>query len=322
MTPLVTAALSALVSGLVTALSGLFFGRLADVSAFVRRRPTLVRAGILTAVSLGLFATLYSFVFAMASCKTRSDVACMLNANQGVLATLSLLVAALTILLTVITRESLALREERQEMARLAVRLQLLVGELEHNLRHIALMVGPDGDTEVTAFPHVTFLQVETLANYPRPDLVSSCVLERISTLLRFRDYAARFATEIPLDGAEDAASSPPPQLRATVESMALQLLHLLFTLVGDHRSLVEPCFRRILQQRLLTLLSGLHAHNPPTSCWVYFLSSDADLHPSTLRASGLPVLLWADDKHYPDMEVREVGRVLADMSRHKSPGQ
>lgn len=110
-------------------------------------RPLL--PGILgTAFGVGLSIAAYVWFFETGSCSGRGDVACVLNANQGPLTALTILLAVAALWVTLLVREFDRRADRRASRERAKVALEEAADEWAHNLIHIAIASNNDGELD------------------------------------------------------------------------------------------------------------------------------------------------------------------------------
>lgn len=307
---------------------------------WLTERPALFRTVLASLGGVISLVLAYFFLFDRVGTGGWTDVAGMLNANQGVLTLVGLVIAGMTVIISVVGRESVYIEQRRQQTKKLNKRVRLALDETFHNLVHVAQILGPDGTRIAHQVPQVSFLSLEALMRDPAVERLHDSLLDVGSTILRFQDYMHgipvknSFTTD--LDGRQrrrptslrpvadgtvvvpnsyavreaERRAAHNEKLTRTLHSFALHCLRLIEEIDVHHHTAVcealQPNLRAKLCEALRCGRRGAH----------YFLSSDPKVNGRSLRANNHTLLVWSNDDPEPvhGVEVIEVGQIVYDM--------
>jgi len=109
------------------------------------RYRRLLPAVAVTGAGTALFIASYLWWLELGHCQSRNQVVCVVNANQGFLTLLALLLAAAGVWATLITSETVRYRVAVREAEHGRDTVRAALQELHHNLIHVALAFDADG---------------------------------------------------------------------------------------------------------------------------------------------------------------------------------
>ncbi len=263
-------------------------------------RPFLpLVAGTGTALALALGAYFWVFQDSRA-CGGFGDVGCRLNANQGGLTALALLLAAAAIWTTVITRELDRRRAEWLLTRRAAAALYGVLQDTHHNLVHVALCF--DDQRKLGGLPQVSIASLDMLFV---PDVrvhLDESVIKIADAICRNTDFVNR-----PWD---DRYRAHPP-LKAFVGNS----LELLCLGLKHHSDWIPPELRETSMRDLRTVAASSNGAE--------FWYGTSDLSPAMLarmRAEDWTAVVWWDDAKLPGLRVYEMGSRFVDLAVSHSP--
>jgi hypothetical protein len=278
-----------------TALLSVFTVRLRQHSSLAPLAlPLLVSIG-----SASAFFAIYLWVFQDASrCSGRGDVGCQLNANQGVLTTFGVMLAAVTIWTTLLVRRSDQVRDERLFNRKVRSILLAALGEAHHNLVHVAMAC----DGEILRFiPQVSSDSIRLLLD---PSIRSGLDPE----MLFQADRCIRCIDNLPPTHSRWDKSPCNKHLTGVVE-------HSLMMMVLAARS--YPAAKPFIDQDGLQDIRSI-AQDHDYIC--RFLSSDAQGEAHRLRTHGHPVLCWFEDEPVDGVQIYAEYQRFDDMSHEDHP--
>lgn len=264
----------------------------------VRQLPAtwtnLKPAAIATIWGIGLFSATYFWGFEDGTCSSVGSVACRLNANQGVLTVLTLLLAILAVWATLLTREL----DERARRRQMQDDLQAAVGEgfreCTHNLIHVAQAFNEH--KVLRRLPQTSRLAIARLL---QPDMASQLPRRyRLSVDAVYRTWETLRA----LSWDESFAQKVPSELQNYTRAC-------LMALKDSVEYFPEACGDRDDKRyaRDFWRLKGRHTH-------FYFFSSGGLRDIAHLRADEVPVLCWWADTDIEGVEIVEEGRRFKDL--------
>jgi len=266
-----------------------------------RRNPTwrpLLPGFVGTGVGAAVCLVVYGWGFDVSTCNGRGDVACMLNANQGVLTVVALLLTVAGLWVAALNRVA----DQRENAVDAARRRQRVIAsaleETGHNLIHVALAY----DTRGERLQGVPQLSVEEVLRLCDPEFQSSIfpgVLEAARAINRNLE-GIRYA-ERERDGTT---------LHDRLEGFVNNSLRLLAYAAKTHPHESHEILGRPGYQDFRRL-----AIHPANAFYVAFRSSECESEAPALRTDEVPVLCWWNDRAPEGVEVFAEGPRFRDMS-------
>ena len=187
-------------------------------------RP-LPLGGLVTSAGLLIAIAMYLWLFDRSGCEPNNSFACTINANQGLLTLLGLVIAAAAIWTGAISSAAARRRTENEEIARTALIVRAAVAELNHNLVHVACAYD---ENTLTELPQVTTESTRLLLESPNRERLAPEVIEQVEPLGRNAELLADLRSKIRLDKdiSPDCRSGPsgrtcPMHLRGNLRVMA-----------------------------------------------------------------------------------------------------
>jgi hypothetical protein len=266
----------ALLIAIVWLLAGVFAWKMRSSPDW---RPLL--PGILaTALGVGLSIAAYEWLFETQTCNGHGDLACVLNANQGLLTALTIVLAVVALWVTLLVREADRRVSRQAARQRAKVALEEAADEWSHNLIHVAIASQDDGELE-----YGPQLSVDHTARLFLPDiaaLMGEVIMRRGDRLRRtYERLAARHDDE----DAKDALGG-----------FVNNSMHLLLRAHADHPKWCAPVLQRAGLQDIRRLAGR--------TAYLCFRSSEAHEIAARLRREEIPILCWVNDDGPPGIDV------------------
>ena len=248
---------------------------------------------VATGVGLSVAIATYFWVFSDGGCEGSEAFTCRLNGNQGVLAGLGIVLAVVALWTTVLTREFDRRRAAAAGERRFSEALDSAIGEVRHNLIHVAVNTHADGS--VDAVPHVSALRVEELLSLEFRQYLHQVVLNSLDAIRRNVDRVNKLP------------QGPTPDTPESLQALTQTSL-LFFWRVLQH----QPKYPRWVDGD--PVLNYIRAALDTSMICPYFASraEDEGLLPG-LRTNDIPVLCWWKDRDLPGVTVLEQGQRFFD---------
>lgn len=254
--------------------------------------PLIGGTGVAMALALGS----YFWVFQNSrTCGGFGDPGCRLNANQGGLTALALLLAAAAIWTTVVTRELDRRRADSLLTRRAAAALYGALQDTHHNLIHIAMCF--DDERRLRGLPQVSIASLDMLFV---PDVrmhLDEKLIEIAGAICRNVEFMGY--------GWDDKYETKPPFTAFVGNSLELLCLALKL-----HPGWTPPELRENSMRDLRTVATG--------DAEAEFWYGTSDLRPAMLahmRAEDWIAVVWWDDAKPKGLRVYEIGSRFVDLS-------
>lgn len=267
-----------------------------------RWRPFL-GMGLMTCAGLIIFAAAYLWVFTSAGCSDKGQVACVANQNEGSLGLVAAVIAVVALWGGKLEREADRRRRLRAARAFARSAVEAAVGEVIHNLMHVALVYG-DGGQWSGNLPQLQVQAVGGLMDVSLRGQVPKELVSHAERILRNWDHFERNAT---------AASAPAPEGPWGLEAMVNQSLHFLLSAVISKTDGADQ-IRTTQRLRDLTVVEA-EAH-AAGSYYLEFRSSGAAHDLADIRSRGIPLVCWCDDAQFPEVATHPFRRAFEDLAR------
>jgi hypothetical protein len=234
--------------------------------------------------SLGLLAAIamYVWLFDQSSCQA-SSFACMVNANQGLLTGLGLLIAAAAIWTGAISNAAARRRTEDEAIARTASIVAAAIEELNHNLVHVACAYHENALTEL---PQVTIDASRILLDPANRERLAPDVIEHLEPLQRNKDLLDEFRSRLHADPSLEVTSADPEPLGGLVRCM----FGTIFALWVNHPNW---SYKAVDQPELQDLPKIVEQ---PAAFFSYRSSGMQEDAPA-LRTNQTALICWIDDQ-------------------------
>lgn len=249
----------------------------------VRKSAWRSLAGGVVATGLGLslaFAT-YFWVFETGACADVGSVSCRINANEGILTVLTIVLAVIALWTAALGR-TIDRRQERDSAdRRFAQHLEAAVGESRHNLIHIAMAY--NRQNRLARMPQV---QVFRARDLDTPEFRYR-LKPKVRSLL---DSVVRMGSRVP--ERLPAQDDPPFELVSFTVAL-MRFMNAVICLQPDHPASLhgDPIFRDMVQ-----------ALDSKAPCPFFASEVKADL--AQLRTHQTPVFCWIKDEDLEGVEV------------------
>jgi hypothetical protein len=245
-------------------------------------RP-LVPGVLVTSAGLLIAIAMYLWLFDRSRCEPNDSFACTVNANQGLLTGLGLVIAAAAIWTGAISNAAARRRTENEEIARTASIVAAAVAELNHNLIHVACAY--EGNT-LTELPQVTTESTRLLLESPNRERLAPEVIEQVEPLRRNDELLDDLRSKIRLDKEGSPEAADPDPLGGLVRCT----FGAIFELWLHHP---QWCGETITRPELQDI-ERIAAHN---GGFFSFRSSDAQEDAPVLRTKRTALICWIDDQ-------------------------
>ncbi len=269
----------------------------------------LVPVIVATALGVGVAGVAYIWIFQEGpQCSGRADFACQLNANQGVLTLLGLVLAIGALWTTVLIRFFDQRSEARSLRSRVDMALTGAMEEVRHNLIHVALAYSHSGD--FTDLPVIKIDETCRLLDEPVRRMLSPQVVRGAELIQRNYAVLADLA-ERRRAGSDEPFESPEPHCIGGLTNHSLR-----FLIAGGesnqegHEFLHQPG------------LQDLHdAALTERNIFFCFRTSDPVLEAEAprLRSEGAWVVCWWNDKPPERLRVLAQGPRFDDLAEGHS---
>lgn len=272
-------------------------------------RPLLPWIAV-TVAGILLAAGMYLWTFEVGStCADRGDFGCQMNANQGLLTLLGLVLAAAALWTTAVTRYLDRRHEQHLLDLRVDGAVSAALEEIHHNLVHVALAY--DDEMKLIGFPALRADATRGLLEPPVRDALHQGVLHSAETIVRNHETFDRLVKGIKVDDGTGEADPEPFCLQAFVTQSIGAMLWAGGTTTAGHDFLHRPGLQDLHQLAM--------ADSWPYYC---FRTSDSDFKAeiATLRTEERDVLCWWDDEPPGGLNVYVEGLRYRDLSRSHTP--
>jgi hypothetical protein len=225
---------------------------------------------------------MYIWIFDRSSCQG-DNFACTVNANQGLLTGLSLLIAAGAIWTSAISNAAARRRTETVASKRTGAIVSAAIEELNHNLIHVACAYS--GNT-LTELPQITIDSTLLLLEPTNRERLRPEVIGEVEPIRRNTERLEEFRLKLQQDPALDPAEADPDPLGGLVRCM----FGAIYQLWGFH----PTWSREAADVPELQDLPRIEKH--PGALFVY-RSSLAQRHGPKLRTDQFVLICWIDDE-------------------------
>jgi hypothetical protein len=272
-------AVIAVALSVVVVASTYFFIRIKGKDQFFR---PLVPGVIVTALGLLVAIGMYVWLFDRSNCNG-DHFACMINANQGLLTGLSLLIAAGAIWTSAISNAAASKRADIAARKRTGAIVSAAIGELNHNLVHVACAYNSDALVEL---PQITIDSTLRLLEPENRERLKPQVIEEVEPIRRNAERLEEFRHKLAQDPSLDLSEVDPTPLGGLVRCM----FGAIYTLWSFH----PEWSREAADLPELQDLAQIKKH--PGALFVY-RSSLAQQHGPQLRTDRWALIVWIDDQ-------------------------
>lgn len=258
----------------------------------------------------------YVTSFDQGACSSKTDVVCVLNANQGVLGLLAVGIAVFALWANAISDRLKSTAATRAAKSRAMNHLRATIAETKHNLIHCALETPADGNFRST--PQLSFRATDDLMNGPSRHTLSPAAEECIANLYRnvakINSANERLSKLLPPHaGFADALREHQAGMEGLINHCVRLLLECLrnpdltdFVLSDGYRE-----FKEIGKHIKASGGDDGEAHG----VYVTYRTSESGKVASSLRLRGAPIVCWVEDAHVEGVNIHCMSRLFRDVS-------
>jgi hypothetical protein len=274
------------------------------------RTGPLVPGAAATIMGVGIFAESYLWLFDISDCNGRGDITCALNENQGLLTFLAVIIAVLTIWITVLANESNRRAVMRVENEELRTTLLGAVDEAIHNLMHLALCYN-EQRTRFESLPQLSTFSVAELSSRNFRRSVASGVIRYADLMLRNYariENANRMPDLILETDATERRQHYMHHLQRPLYGFIAHSFHFLSWSLAEYEEWTRHVFQAPGLQDFQEIKQRAERKRDSDSSaliryWYYDLTSEAASRAANIRAGEEPLICWFKDKDIEGVE-------------------